>query len=307
MRTPHFLLVLAAAALWGTGGLLGSLLADHSAVPAPAVAMWRILLAGVVLSAVLLVRRRLAVLSLTAPMMRRIVLTGALLAVFQVLYFTAVTMAGVGLATLVAIGSAPVWVAAWGVMRHRRAPTPRALIALAVALGGVASLLGGSLDAGVQAMAGMAVALGAGGTFAALTWVNRIGVPGLGAVRLTALSFTVGGLLLVPVVLVTGWAAPVGVAGWSYALALGVLSTAVAYIAYFAGLVTVPASVATIVVLVEPLAAAVLGAVVLGERLGPWGVAGAVALAVAVVLLRPQRDAPTRHPGQPTMVQDPNH
>ena len=37
---------------------------------------------------------------------------------------------------------------------------------------------------------------------------------------------------------------------------------------------------------------ALLGALVLSERIGPWGMLGGVALGAAVVLLRPQRDEP---------------
>jgi len=38
------------------------------------------------------------------------------------------------------------------------------------------------------------------------------------------------------------------------------------------------------------LVAAILGAIVLSERLGPTGIAGGVLLGIAVLILRPQRD-----------------
>ncbi|WP_084129349.1 DMT family transporter [Demequina sp. NBRC 110055] len=291
MRTPHFVSVVVAAVLWGTGGLLGSLLSDSSGTSAYAVAMWRMLIAGLALVAFLVVSGRLAARSLTAPMWRRVLVTGALTALFEVLYFGGVGLAGVSLATLVTIGSAPLWVAMADAVVGRAWPPRRTLVALGTALAGLVALLGTSIDAGEGALAGVAVALAAGATFAALTFVNRAPVPGLGAVRLTGLSFTAGGLMLVPVTLATGWVAPAGAQGWAYALALGIVSTALAYVAYLSGLATVPPFVATIVSLLEPLVAALLGALVLGERLGWWGMVGGGALAVAIVLLRPQRDA----------------
>ncbi|WP_084100908.1 DMT family transporter [Demequina sp. NBRC 110051] len=291
MRTPHFLLVVTAAALWGTGGLLGSLLADHSGTSAYAVAMWRMLIAGVVLIGFLAVTRSLSPRALTARMWRRILVTAATTALFEVLYFTAVNLAGVSLATLVTIGSSPLWVAAADAVVTRAAPPRRTVVALGLALAGLTALLGTGLEAGADAVAGVAVALAAGAAFAALTFVNRRPVMSLGAVRLTALSFTGGGLMLVPVVVLTGWSAPSDGEGWGYALALGVVSTALAYVAYLHGLETVPPFVATIVSLLEPLVAAVLGALILGERLGPVGVLGGAVLAGSIVLLRPQRDA----------------
>jgi DME family drug/metabolite transporter len=80
--------------------------------------------------------------------------------------------------------------------------------------------------------------------------------------------------------------------GWAFAVAVGVLSTALAYVAFLTGLKTVAPFVATIVILLEPLVATVLGAVVLGEQLGPVVIIGGLVLGSAVVLLRPQRDEP---------------
>lgn len=291
MRTPHFVLVVTAAVLWGTGGLLGSLLADHSGVPTASVAMWRMLIAGIVLTVALLVTGRLALAGVSGAMWRRVGLTGALTALFEVLYFGGVALAGVSLATLVTIGSAPLWVAAADAVVGRAMPSRRTLAALALALAGLVALLGTSIDAGSAALTGVVVALAAGAAFAAVTFVNRRPVPGLGAVRLTALSFAAGGIMLVPVAAATGWAVPHGGEGWGLALALGVASTALAYAAYLTGLETVPPFVATIVSLLEPLVAALLGALLLSERLGPWGLAGGLALGAAIVLLRPQRDA----------------
>jgi len=64
-----------------------------------------------------------------------------------------------------------------------------------------------------------------------------------------------------------------------------VLPTALAYTAYFRGLgaATSPGTGA-VLALLEPLTAAVLAAVVLGERLEPAGMVGAALLTVAVLL-----------------------
>jgi len=67
-------------------------------------------------------------------------------------------------------------------------------------------------------------------------------------------------------------------------IALGTGPTAVAYTLYFRGLRTVAASTAALLALLEPLTGALLGALILGDRLGSTGIAGAAILAAAVIL-----------------------
>jgi DME family drug/metabolite transporter len=57
-----------------------------------------------------------------------------------------------------------------------------------------------------------------------------------------------------------------------------------AYAAYFRGLRTTPAGTAALMALLEPLVGTVLAVLILGDRLGPAGVAGAAPLIVALVL-----------------------
>ncbi len=284
--------VVLAATLWGFGGVVGILLVERAGLHPLSVAMWRMLVAGVALLAYLAVRGSLRVRSLTGAMRRRAVTTGALTAVFEALFFSSIVQASVGLSTLIGIGSAPVFVAAYDWLTTRRRPETTTVIALLLALGGLALLLSGSLDTGRNGPLGAALALGAGAAFAAITIVNRAEVPGFGPVEHTGLAFTVGGLLLIPVAAIPGLGAAHDAYGWLLTVAMGVVVTALAYVAYLTGLRSVPPFVATIVSLLEPLVAALLAAIVLAERIGWAGIAGGAVLGAAVVLLRPQRDEP---------------
>ena len=60
--------------------------------------------------------------------------------------------------------------------------------------------------------------------------------------------------------------------------------TAVAYTLYFRGLRSAPVGTAALLSLLEPLTSTVLAALILGDRLGPAGIMGAVILAMALVL-----------------------
>ena len=177
-------LLVAAGVLWGTGGLLGRLLAELSGLSPLAVAAVRLGLGGVGLVSYVAVtggrrpRGRAA--------WRRIWATGLLAASFQVSYFTAVTLTGVSFATLVTIGCAPVLVL---VVRWRSASIGQ-LFGVLLALLGLGLLVGApgvDADAGrmlVGALLGLLAAAG----FAAVTLVNARAVEGLDEVTATGVS-----------------------------------------------------------------------------------------------------------------------
>ncbi len=290
-HSRDFAAVLAAAVLWGGGGVLGALLVEQSLMHPFSVAMWRMLVGGFGLLAWLVVTRRLSVRSYSRQAWTRIVVTGALTAIFEAFYFLAVSQASVGLVTLIAIGSAPIMTVVYTTMVRREFPGLRIVGALALALAGVVLLVSGSLELGPGAFAGALLALVPGAAFAAITVVNAGHIDGLSPAPQTALAFAGGGLLLVPVALIPGVAFPIGVTGWALTLVLGLAVTALAYVLYLTGMRSVTPSTATLVTLVEPLVAACLGWLILSERLGWGGIAGGVMLGIAVILVRPRRDA----------------
>ncbi|MEU4451011.1 DMT family transporter [Nocardioides sp. NPDC023903] len=69
---------------------------------------------------------------------------------------------------------------------------------------------------------------------------------------------------------------------WAWLVYLGVATMALAYGRLYAGLRTTPSSAATVASLMEPVAASVAAAAVLGERLAAPAVAGVVLILIAV-------------------------
>ncbi len=252
--------------------------------------MLRLGVGGLVLIGWLAIRRSLPVTSIKPEWWRRILITGAFTALFEGTYFAAINLTSVGFATLIAIGSTPVMVAAYTWARERGRPAPQLLVALGLALSGLFLLMSGSLDSGRNGLVGAALALVTGFAFAGITIVNKRALPGLPPVLLTGTAFTAGGLMLVPFAFFAGIGVPSDATGWALVAVLGVVVTALAYVFFLSGLRTVTPTVATVVTLLEPLVAAILGAIVLAERLGPTGIAGGALLGIAVLILRPQRD-----------------
>ncbi|MDT7667128.1 MAG: drug/metabolite transporter, family [Pseudonocardiales bacterium] len=294
--------VLSAGLLWGTGGLAGSLLGQVAALPPLAVATYRLAGGGLTVLAVLAVTGRL-------PRLRRagwlrVLSVGVLTATYQACYFAAVAMTSLAVATVIAIGAAPVLVLTAEAVGERRRPGSASLVAIGLALLGLALLLGTSghplTRAGGGSLAlGVLLALGAAAGFGALALIGRRPVPGLDGPATIGVGFTAGGALLAVATLVAGaltggpgfgghgfgglefapTAASVGLLVY-----LGWVPTALAYGLFFVGLRGVSASSAAVVAVLEPVTATVLGVLVLGQRLGPGGMVGAGLLCAAAVV-----------------------
>lgn len=284
-----FALVALAGVLWGTGGLSGSLAARSSELSWLSIASLRLLGGGVLMLAVAAVVGALRPFPRGRPALARVAVTGLLSATYQGAYFVAVDLAGVALATVVALGSAPLVVAVVTAVRARRVPPRSTMLALGAALVGLLLLVGAPAGgAGRATAAGVGLALVSGASFAATTLVNRVPVPGLTPTALVGGAFTAAGLVLVPFGLVAGFdLAGAGAEAWGWVALLAAVPTAGAYLAYYSGLPSVPATTAAVLALLEPVTATVLSVLVLDESLTPWGLVGMGLLLLAVVLLRP--------------------
>jgi DME family drug/metabolite transporter len=287
------LLLALAGVLWGTGGFAGAFLQQLTGIHPIATACYRLLAGGVLAVVALGVSGQLRGLPRSPAVLRRVAAAGVLLAAFQACYFAAIAVSSVSLATLIAIGSVPVFVTCAAAVLERRLPRPTLLAAVCCGVLGLVLLSGdpgGDVPPGRVAL-GVGCALGAGAAFAALTLVNRRPVPGLDPLRVTALGCLLGGTLLVPLAAATGMTFTPKLPAVGVLLYLGLAPTALAYLAYFGGMRTTPAPVAALAVILEPLTATVLSLLLLGEVLTPTGTVGAVLLFGAILLeyVRPPR------------------
>lgn len=287
----------AAGVLWGTGGVLGSALAERTGLVPTLVAAGRLGLGGLFL---------LTYLGVTGvPFPRgtrawaRIGLLATLSAVFQSCYFASIAVGSVSAATLVTIGSVPVSLVLLDAIRTRARPTLPDLRATLVGVAGLALVVAGSTDRSAVAGAAMEggavgssgggalghlLALASGLSFALTAAVSRRPVANLDARSGIAYGFVVAGAMLL--VGTTPWA-PASVALDARTLGLlaglALVPTAVAYGAYFRGLPRASAATAGVTTLLEPLTATVLAVIVLGDRPTWLTWAGAVLLLLSVV------------------------
>jgi DME family drug/metabolite transporter len=292
-----FSFVVLAALCWGTSGVSGRIVADRTDLGPLDIAWHRMALGAVVLLAGHLLTRRRGqspAVPLTRPLAVRLTLVAAGLAVYQLAYFAAVAAAGVSVATLVALGLAPLLIALGGTAFGTGRPDRATSTALAAALVGLVLLVGltAGASAGTAVLLGALLACGSALGYAVVTLAAGdlpAGVP------VTLVGFGGGALLLTPVALAAGLdltGDPVALATLLY---LGAVPSAAAYVLFFRGLQTVPGAVAGIVTLLEPVTATVLATVALGERLPLGALAGGALVLAAVAGLYLRRPAGAEH------------
>lgn len=291
--------VCAAGVLWGTGGLVVTLLHDRDGLGAMTASAWRTLLAAVTLVAFAgLTSRWPGVRRTFRSHPRLVVLVGCGTATYQAAYFVAVLWVGVSIATVVALGLAPVLAAMGEHLRAGTRPGAREVMVLAAALTGLALISGQATSAsGPRPVAGLLLAVLAGGVYAATTVLGHGLVQRVDSMTLTVCSTTVSGVVLAPFLLLAAARSepllPGSPGSWVLLLYLGVATMALAYALLYAGLRTTSGSAATVATLLEPLSAAALAAVILGEPLTAAVIAGGALILVAVVALRPDDTRPT--------------
>ncbi|WP_422738980.1 DMT family transporter [Micromonospora sp. WMMD729] len=279
--------------LWGTTGVAVQLLREDTGLSPVSIGFHRLAIAALVLLACAAGRLRAIAATLRAAPVP-LLLTGVGLGLYQALYFAAVAWAGVSVATIVSLGLAPVLAAAWESVHARRLPGPLRLGTLAAAVAGLVLITAATEQPGAAAPApllGLLAAAGSGLGYAVTTLISRQVSQHTAPMTLTTISTVVGALTLAPMALVAGVGVPVRLDTVALLLHLGVITTAVAYALFYAGLRTTPGSVAAVLTLLEPLTAAALAVALLHEPLPVPVLVGGVLLlsAVAATYLAPER------------------
>ncbi len=278
--------VLTGSALFGT---IGTARVLGPEAPAASVGAVRLVLAATVL--VLLAAPHGSQALSAAWRLPAVWVAGVAQACFNLAFLAAVTRAGVAVGTLVAIGCTPIIT---GLLARRI--TRGWLVATSIALVGLVALLSDGLGHGVT-LVGVLLALGASTSYAVFILASTaLTGSAIGTTPKLAAIFVVAAVILLPAgwLASTHWVLTPSGAGMTVYLALA--GTVVAYSFFNHGLRTVESGTAATLGLTEPLVAAVLGVVVLGERLSALSWLGAfivlVALVVMIRLSRPSAPLP---------------
>lgn len=281
-----FVLIALAAISWGTTGSVTTVLVGRAGADPFLIGVARLWIAAVLL---LPAARFVVGPFRLAPMDRwRCLAMGACMACYQAAYFTAVTMAGITVAALVAICSAPLMIAALATTFLGERVSARLATALILGVTGTILLVAapGTIAAPPgHFAAGVILALFAGAAYALYAVIAKASLSTAAPLPVAAVTFTAAAILLTPALVWSSSPVEQIAMGWPWLLYLGAVATAGAYASYTIGLRSVPASVAGVITLLEPLTATVLGVLFFGERLGAAGTFGALLMFSALAVL----------------------
>ncbi|MEI4769918.1 EamA family transporter [Psychrobacillus sp. FJAT-51614] len=206
------------------------------------------------------------------------------IALFQLLFFSSVKLTGVAIASVVAIGSAPVFsgIIEWLFLKLR--PSRIWVISTLFAIVGCLFLFLNKGEITINPI-GIMYSLVAGVVFALYTISSKSLLEKEEAIPAVAMTFSVSALLLMPFFFIydVSWLKDAGNIGIIFYL--GLATTSIAYVLYARGLNKIPSSSALTLSLAEPTTAAILGVFIVGENLSIMSWIGILLLLGSIVVL----------------------
>ena len=174
--------------------------------------------------------------------------------------------------------------AAWGLWLARRLPSPVQATALSLAAIGAGSLMGSSAELSARNFRGDLLALFAGLLYTGYLIAVERGRGSLRPMPLLFLSSAIGAAMLLPFSLAIG--EQVIPPNWTFVLLLALGSQVIGQGLLVYGIRYVPPLVVGLAFLTQPAISALIGWLAYGETLTPLDWAGAIAIGIALVLVR---------------------
>lgn len=273
------LLVLFAAILWGTTGTSQALAPDNAS-PLTIGAM-RLLLGGTALALFAFFRGGLRHFDYPIPIL---IGAGLFVSLYQLSFFTGVKLTGVAAGTIVGIGSAPFFAGILDYLIVKKKPGKKWYSSTFLAVTGCTILTLSSGDVELDKL-GLFFAMCAGFSYSAYALSLKFLIKTKEAEEATAAVFFVGALFLSPILFFYDLSWLLEVNGWLMMIHLGLFATALSYYLFSKGLEIIPVSSAVTLSLAEPLTAAILGVVVVGERLSLISSCGLALILSGILIL----------------------
>lgn len=238
-------------------------------------ALYRAVLACVVIGVFLLLTRQKISLAGMGKELILLFISGAAMGVNWILLFEAYKYTTVSVATL-SYYFAPVIVTLVCPVLFREKLTGKQIICFVMSTIGLALITGvGDLGQGSSHFTGILFGLGAAVFYASVVLLNKF-IKCVGGIQRSFLQFAAAIVTLIPYVILTD-----GVhidvldgGGWTLLLAVGVIHTGVTYCMYFSSLRSLPGQEAAILSYIDPLVAVIISVTVLKETMNIWQIIG---------------------------------
>lgn len=204
---------------------------------------------------------------------------------YQITFFSAVKSTGVAIGTVTALGSAPALTGIVAYLINKEKPTKRWFLATVITTIGIIVL---STSKGLSDFnfRGFLLAIGAGASYSIFAVASKRALThGVTITDAMFRIFGLGAILSAPLLFIGDMHWLATPRGLMMVFWLGLIPTAVAYIAYAYGLAKVRASTASTLILAEPATATLLASIVLGEAINLRGWIGIVVVIIGLIYL----------------------
>ena len=280
--------VLVSAIVWGTTGTAATFAHGVSAIEIGAISMG----CGGLLQALLASGRIRHSWRILSQQWRYLLLGAAAVAIYPLAFYASMHLAGVTIGTVVSIGSAPLLSALIEYWLDNLTLTWRWLLGAMLGIVGIVLLCAvegndhSTAATATTVISGVSLGVLAGFTYALYSWTARrlmqrkvLPSAAMGA------TFGLGGLLLIIVWCFSGMHILSTWQNSSVGLYMILVPMFIGYLCYGYGLARIPASSATTITLLEPVVAALLAVVIVGERLPFLGWMGVALIIICLVCI----------------------
>ena len=237
-------------------------------------ALYRAVLAAVLLVGVLLVTRQKIPFKAIGKQIPLLLLSGAAMGVNWILLFEAYDHTSVALGTI-SYYFAPVIVTLLCPLLFRERLTAKQILCFLISTAGLviitfAAEQGGEVE-GRNDLVGILFGLGAAVFYATVILLNKF-IKGVEGLHRTMLQFLAAIVTLTPYVALTSGVTLGGMdaTGWACLLIVGLVHTGLAYVLYFPSIKELPGQKAAILSYIDPLVAVIVSVLILREPMNAW-------------------------------------
>ena len=237
-------------------------------------ALYRAVLAAVLLIGVLLVTRQKIPFKAIGKQIPLLLLSGAAMGVNWILLFEAFNYTSVALGTI-SYYFAPVIVTLLCPLLFRERLTAKQILCFLISTAGLviitfAAEQGGEVE-GRNDLVGILFGLGAAVFYASVILLNKF-IKGVEGLHRTLLQFVAAIVTLTPYVALTSGVTLGGMdaTGWACLLIVGLVHTGLAYVLYFPSIKELPGQKAAILSYIDPLVAVIVSVLILREPMNAW-------------------------------------
>lgn len=272
-----------AAILWGTTGTAATFAPQLSPLAIGAVAMG---VGGILQGLIAFKQIRLEYSHII--MHWQFLLVGSIsVAIYPLAFYSSMHLSGVAIGTVISIGTAPLFCALIEYYLDGATLTRKWFLGTIIGITGMALLSFAENNIiGDRTIFGILLGIIAGFSYALYSWsARRLMQKKIIPQAAMGVTFGCGGLLLIPILLLTG--SPL-LQSWTNAtvgIYMAIIPMFIGYICYGIGLAKVKSSTATTITLVEPVIAAILAVLLVGEQLPLQGWLGIILIVICLFII----------------------